>query len=182
MTLRTLRPLVISIALAIGCGHAAAPGATAPAPATVIGVGAKAPDAQLTQAAGTKVGLAAVIGARARSVVVFYRGFWCQTCVRWLGELDQHAAELAQRDIGLIAISADALDDLAALVPKLPNVRLLTDPGLVAASAWGLRVPGAEAPSPGTFVVGNDGVIAWRRLEQPHSDWPTYAELTAALR
>ncbi len=173
---------MISFALAFGCGHAAAPTAVAPAPATVVDVGAKAPDAQLTQAAGTPVGLAALIGEHAQNVVVFYRGFWCQTCVRWLGELDQHAAELAQRDIGLVAISADKLEDLAALVPRLPNVRLLTDPGLVAATAWGLRVPGAEAPSPGTFVVGKDGVIAWRRLEQPHSDWPTYAELTAALR
>jgi len=70
---------------------------------------------------------------------------------------------------------------MAALQAKAPGLTLLTDPGVAASTAWGVHVPGAESPSPGTFVVGRDGVVQWRRLEDPRSDWPTYAELAAAL-
>jgi hypothetical protein len=70
---------------------------------------------------------------------------------------------------------------MAALQPKAPGVTLLTDPGVAASTAWGVHVPGAESPSPGTFVVGRDGVVQWRRLEDKRGDWPTYAELAAAL-
>ena len=70
---------------------------------------------------------------------------------------------------------------MAALQAKVPGVTLLTDPGVAASTAWGVHVPGAESPSPGTFVVGRDGVVQWRRLEDKRGDWPTYAELAAAL-
>lgn len=70
---------------------------------------------------------------------------------------------------------------MAALQPKLPGVTLMTDPGVAASAAWGVRVAGAENPSPGTFVVGRDGAVRWRRLEDKRGDWPTYAELAAAL-
>jgi hypothetical protein len=70
--------------------------------------------------------------------------------------------------------------DTAELQGKLSGVLLLTDPGLAASAAWGVRAADAESPSPGTFVV-RDGVVRWRRLEQPSGDWPTYAELAAAL-
>lgn len=101
--------------------------------------------------------------------------------MRWLGELAQHAAELERRDVAVIAIAADSVSDTAALQAKLPKITLLTDPGLTAVTAWGLRAAGAEEPSPGTFVIGRDGVVQWRRLEDSRGDWPTYPELTAAL-
>lgn len=70
---------------------------------------------------------------------------------------------------------------MAALQPKLPRLTLLTDPGVAASAAWGVHVAGAESPSPGTFVVGHNGAVQWRRLEDARGDWPTYAELAAAL-
>lgn len=82
----------------------------------------------------------------------------------------------------MVAIAADSVADLALLQAKLAGLTMLTDPELTTASAWGLRVPGAESPSPGTFVVARDGAIQWLRLEDPRGDWPTYAELAAALR
>jgi peroxiredoxin len=81
----------------------------------------------------------------------------------------------------VIAIAADSVADMAALQPKLPRITLLTDPGAGAATAWGVHAPGADHPSPGTFVVGRDGVVQWRRLEDRRGDWPTYPELAAAL-
>jgi peroxiredoxin len=101
--------------------------------------------------------------------------------VRWLGELAQHAAELEARDVAIVAIAADSVADMATLQAKLPRLVLLTDPDVAAATAWGVRAAGADHPSPGTFVVGRDGLVRWRRLEDARGDWPSYAELAAAL-
>lgn len=70
---------------------------------------------------------------------------------------------------------------MAPLQAKLAKITLLADLDLSATTAWGLREPGAEHPSPGTFVVGRDGLVQWRRLAEKSGDWPTYAELAGAL-
>lgn len=101
--------------------------------------------------------------------------------MRWLGELAQHAAELEARDVGIIAIAADSVSDTAALQARFPRLLMLTDPDVSASAAWGVRAVDADNPSPGTFVVGRDGIVRWRRLEDARGDWPTYAELAAAL-
>jgi len=81
----------------------------------------------------------------------------------------------------VVAIAADSAGDMAALQTKLAKITLLTDLDLSVTTAWGLHVPGAESPSPGTFVVGRDGVVQWRRLADKGVDWPTYPELAVAL-
>lgn len=82
----------------------------------------------------------------------------------------------------MVAIAADSVADTAALSPKLPGITLLTDLKLTAATAWGVHEAGAEAPSPGTFVVSRDAIVGWRRLGDERGDWPTYPEVAAALR
>jgi len=47
-----------------------------PAPSTAVAVGAKVPGGQLTRSSGDKIALADVVQAHARTIVVFYRGFW----------------------------------------------------------------------------------------------------------
>jgi peroxiredoxin len=81
----------------------------------------------------------------------------------------------------VVAIAADSVADMASLQARLPPITLLTDPELAASTAWSLHAAGAENPSPGTFVVGRDGIVAWRHLEDSRGDWPTYAELAAAF-
>jgi len=70
---------------------------------------------------------------------------------------------------------------MASLQAKLPVMKLLTDPQYTVCDAWGVHFPGAESPSTGTFVVDRDGNIQWRRLGDDKNDWPTYAEVVAAL-
>ena len=81
----------------------------------------------------------------------------------------------------MVAIAADAVTDMAALQTKLPRITLVSDTTLAASKAWGLLLAGGEHPNPGTFVVAG-GTITYRRLEDRRGDWPTYAELAAALR
>ena len=81
----------------------------------------------------------------------------------------------------MIAISADDVEDMAALQTKLPSITLVTDPKLGAIKAWGALWGAAEHPSPVTYVVDKSGVVAWRHLLDARGDWPRYAELAAAL-
>ncbi len=81
----------------------------------------------------------------------------------------------------MVAIAADSVEDMRDLQPKLPGVTLLTDLTMKASEAWGLRVTGAEHPSPGTFVVTRDGTVTFRRLADANGDWPSWDELAAAL-
>jgi len=101
--------------------------------------------------------------------------------VRWLGELAKHSTELGARKIGVVGIAADTVADTAALQTELAGVTLLTDPDVRASTAWGVHEPGAENPTPSTFVVGGDGVVRWRKLPDDTGDWPSYADVAAAL-
>jgi peroxiredoxin len=101
--------------------------------------------------------------------------------VSWLGELAKHADELGKRDIAVVAIASDAVEDMKDLQTKLVGVTLYTDPGVKVADGWGLKVAGAEHPQPGTFVVKKDGMVTWRKLADGKTDWPSYDELSGAL-
>jgi len=74
------RELVIALALVFGCSNGTAPVATAHQPPAAVGsspvAGAKAPDGQLTGTSGTKIALAGALHEHARTVLVFYRGYW----------------------------------------------------------------------------------------------------------
>jgi hypothetical protein len=80
-----------------------------------------------------------------------------------------------------VAIASDSLDDMRDLQKTVIGVTLFTDPGVKVSDAWGLKVQGAEHPSPGTFVVTKDGTVTWRRLEEAGKDWPSWSEVAAQL-
>ena len=81
-----------------------------------------------------------------------------------------------------MAIASDSVSDMKDLQKDVQGVTLYTDPDVKVGNAWGLKVAGAEHPSPGTFVVAKDGTVTWRRLEEAgKGDWPTWAEVAAQL-
>ena len=84
--------------------------------------------------------------------------------------------------MGVVAIAADAVKDTAALQTDIPKITLLTDLDLKASDGFGLHIPGAEHPSPGTYIVDKSGTVVWRKLEEAGKDWPTYPEVEAALK
>ncbi|MEO7093911.1 MAG: redoxin domain-containing protein [Polyangiales bacterium] len=101
--------------------------------------------------------------------------------MRWLGELANHDDEYKTRDIGVVGIAADDVADMVGLQPRIPTITLLTDVKLAGSLAWGLVPAGAEEPEPGTFIIDREGVIRYQRLGNEKGDWPTYAEVAAAL-
>jgi hypothetical protein len=58
----------------------------------------------------------------------------------------------------------------------------VTDLDLSASRTFGLTIPGADHPSPGTYVIDKAGMVTWRRLEANGKDWPSYDEVAAAIR
>ncbi len=81
----------------------------------------------------------------------------------------------------VVAIAADEVEDMAALQTRMRGIVLLTDPGLTVLRAWGALLPGAEHPSPITFVVRRDERISYRHPLDEHGDWPPYANVFDAL-
>lgn len=80
-----------------------------------------------------------------------------------------------------MAVSADAVEDMASLQTKLPELTLLSDRKLEATAAWGVLWTGAEQPSPATFVVTRDRHVKWRHTPTASGDWPTYDQVRRAL-
>ncbi len=70
---------------------------------------------------------------------------------------------------------------MVALQPKLPQITLLTDLGLVGADAWGLAIKGSERAPAATFIIDREGVVRYRKLGDARGDWPPYAELASVL-
>jgi uncharacterized protein YcfL len=70
------RGLLLALVVTVAAGCASKPAPVARAPASLLAVGSKAPDGPLTRAAGSQVALADVLREHARTVLVFYRGFW----------------------------------------------------------------------------------------------------------
>jgi peroxiredoxin len=68
------------------------------------------------------------------------------------------------------------------LQPRFPAITLLTDPDKTATAAWGVLPSGGDEPDAAVFVVNRSGVITYqRRGDDARGDWPSYAELLAAL-
>jgi len=70
---------------------------------------------------------------------------------------------------------------MASLDKTLPGIRLVSDPKFVVSDAWRRHIQGSDSPTPATFIVSGTGTIEWQHLPGDGGDWPTYAELTAAL-
>ena len=74
-------------------------------------------------------------------------------------------AELAKRDIGLVAISVDAPAAGKALAGKLGlSYAIVSDEKAASLKAFGIFDPETEIAWPSIFVVGKDGTIVKRWL------------------
>ena len=166
-------------------------------PVGVIEVGARLPDAELLDPHGAPTSLYAALGDRL-SVLVFYRGAWCPYCNIALSTYQAElVAELARRDVGLVAISPQAPDGSLNTQEKNELAfTVLSDPGNQVAKAAGiLTAPSDEAraaqlqlgldlaaanadgttglPMPTTIIVDAGRAVRWIDV---HPDYTTRSE------
>jgi len=168
----------------------------------IIAPGEVFPDFLLPSATGHLVNLADEL-ARGPVVLTFFRGEWCPFCKLTTAALAEAASrieaagarilaltpetgayplKLQQRDASAFEVLADidfGVGLAAGLVFKIPplyHARLVnTDiPLRHGNTAWCL-------PVPAVFIIGQDGVVAWRFADVDFSHRPEPDEILAAL-
>ena len=126
--------------------HDLAAAAAAPA----VRAGDRLPDGNLLDVEGQPTTLAATLAGQP-TVIVFYRGGWCPYCNIALRTYQaQIVPELAERGIGLVAISPQTPDgSLSTKETKELTFTVLSDPGNQIAGQLGILT----APSDGARVA-----------------------------
>ena len=129
------------------------------------------------------------------SMVVFYRGYHCPQCRRYLGELNGLAAEFERRGVTVFVASSDTQERARKARDEWGLANLTIGYGLAIDKAreWelfistsrGLTSTGVEEPArfcePGIFLVRPDGTLYWASISTMPFARPHFAEITAAI-
>jgi peroxiredoxin len=129
------------------------------------------------------------------TMIVFYRGYHCPICSRYLGDLDRKLEKFGQKGVTAIAISGDGLEraEMAKSEWELSNLPVGYDLTLDEARKWGLFIStskgktssGIEEPSlfiePGIFFVRPDNTLYWSSIQTMPFARPSFAEILAGL-
>ena len=167
----------------------------------ILPVGAMAPDFTLTDSSGRPVRSKDLL-ALGPLVVKFFRGRWCSYCVTELEMWRDLYGQLRERGAFLVAVSPETQrqSDFAVQQHGLP-FPVLYDPGALLAEQFGLVYtvpeyhqkylrsiminlpflngePSWRLPMPATYVVGQDGRIAFA---EGHADFRVRPEPEEAM-
>lgn len=163
---------------------------------TPVQIGETAPDFTLEDEAGRKVQLAAARG-KMPVVLVFYRGWWCPFCARQLSGLRSLLKD--KENVAIYAVSIDAHDKSKELKDKIASdgkgalgFPLLSDPGHRVIAAYGLvdhrydgksyqGIPFDGIPVAATYVIDQEGRVAWARFDEDYKQRPPNEAIRAAL-
>ena len=171
--------------------------AAAGEPSGVAQPGIPLPDGELLDVAGQPVTLAQTLSGRA-AVIAFYRGGWCPYCNIALRTYQaQLVPALAERGIGLVAISPQVPDgSLSTKETKELTFTVLSDPGNQIARQLGILTAPSDGtraaqlqlgldltqvnadgttglPMPTVVIADADGIIRWIDV---HLDYTTRTE------
>lgn len=105
------------------------------------------------------------------AVIFFYRGSWCPSCRRQLRQISSVQATLAQRGVGVAAISADAPDEEKRMTERLGlQFPVLSDAALGVSRAYGAASGTDEFPTPALVVLRKDGTVQWKQVGEFSTD------------
>jgi peroxiredoxin Q/BCP len=127
-----------------------------------VNIGQQAPDFSLTGDDGSEVRLQDLRGQRV--LLVFYPGDDTPVCTRQLCDYRDGAAEFSGLGVEVLGISPDDIGSHATFRAKhgLP-FRLLADPGLAVAEAYGAK--GMLGMKRALFLLDGQGVVRWLHVE-----------------
>jgi peroxiredoxin len=166
-------------------------------PSGVAEPGSRLPDGELLDVDGQPSTLAQNLGGKP-AVIVFYRGGWCPYCdIALRTYQEQLVPALAERGIGLVAISPQEIDgSLSTKESKELTFTVLSDPGNQIAGQLGILTAPSDGtraaqlqlgldltrvnadgttglPMPTVVIADADGVIRWIDV---HPDYTTRTE------
>jgi peroxiredoxin len=129
------------------------------------------------------------------TMTVFYRGYHCPVCRKYLTELDGLIDEFTKRGVSVVVASSDTRDR-AESTKRDWNLQHI-DPAyglpLDEARGWGLYIStsrgktslGIEEPAmfsePGLFLVRPDGTLYWGTVSTMPFARPHFPEILAAI-
>ena len=167
-------------------------------------VGARAPDLTLPDALGQPVRLSS-LWQRGPLVLVFYRGGWCPYCNLELRAWQQQLGALKSLDAQLVAVSPQTPDNSLSTAEKNALAfPVLSDSALQAATAFGVAfemppelvevysrggndLPVLNGngrwvlPVPATYVVDQNGSIAFAHIEADYRERAEPRDVLAAI-
>jgi len=129
------------------------------------------------------------------TLVVFYRGYHCPICSRYLGELSKLKDKFTERGVSIVAVSSDTADraQTAKQEWELANLDIGYDLNLDTAREWGLFIStsrgktstGVMEPDlfsePGVFLVRPDGTLYYGAVQTMPFARPAFRDLVGAL-
>lgn len=167
-------------------------------------VGQKAPDFSLPSASGKTVSLKDHL-TRGPVVLTFYRGIWCPFCNLTLQTYQHSLGDIKARGASLIAISPQTPDNTLSTKEKHAlEFEVLSDSGSKVAAQYKLafKIPQTHSkvleqfdmaltkvngdnlnliPLPATYIIRQDGTIAWAHIDPNYRVRAEVADLLAAL-
>ncbi len=150
----------------------------------LVPIGSRAPDFRLPDAFDAPHRLDDLVGEKL--LIIFFRGFWCETCQAQLGQLRDDHQEFLDRGGYTVAISAETVDrsregQAGAHLPFL----ILCDPDLAVIAQYGvLHRPddqGAGIARPSVFLVDREGIVRFAHVGVEPRDRPAIGALLLAL-
>lgn len=190
-------------ALSIAATHSLAAPAESADKAKPLGKGETVPDVKVKTAEGKEFALKKETEGKP-TVLIFYRGGWCPFCTRHMAELAKSQQQLTDMGYQILAIGADAPEDLPATTEKYKlGYTLLSDVDMKASDAFGLAFYLDEAtskryegrfklaakhegrywlPVPAVYIVGKDGKIAFVHTDPNYRQRLPIEDLLKAAR
>lgn len=168
-------------------------------------VGVMAPDFTAADASGEDFHLAGAL-KNGPVVLIFYRGHWCPVCNKHLGIIQDSLKMITDKGATVIAVSPQKPEYLDRMAKKTgATFRILYDEGYAIADAYDVTFTpdkkelliyntalnaqlkksqsdeSQRLPIPATYIIGRDGVIAWRQFDPDYKNRSTVQEILKHL-
>lgn len=129
------------------------------------------------------------------TMLVFFRGYHCPICSRYVGDLDKKYDQFVEKGLSVITLSSDTEERAIKTKEewKLENVPLGYGLSLTKAREWGLYISsskgktsiGVEEPAlfsePGLFLVRPNRELYWASVQTMPFARPHFAEILGAI-
>jgi peroxiredoxin len=170
-----------------------------------LAVGAKAPLISAIDADSVKFDLTESL-KQGPVVVIFYRGYWCPVCNKHLKQIQDSLSLISNKGATVVAVSPQKPEYLEKMEEKTGvKFRLLYDDGYKIANAYDVTFTPKKSeliiyntalganlkethsddsqrlPIPATYLISQDGVIAWRQFDPDYKKRSSVNDIIRAI-
>lgn len=164
----------------------------------------KAPDFKAKDQNGNDVRLKDLL-KKGKVVLVFYRGYWCPFCNKYLQKLQDSLSLIKEKGATVVAVSAELPENVSKTVEKTGvSFPVLYDEGLKIMKAYdvefevpentltryrnsGIKIDeingrnGNFLPIPATYVIDKESTVVYRFFNSDYKKRPSVAEILKNL-